>query len=118
MPRPARRVCVSKSRKARERPERLAAVLEGIYDAYTIGSSLVSSVNAAALPAELSTEAQHLARLVARLEPDSAEAQGLLSLMPLYEGRRHAQFDRDGRFVPLLQTPGPFPRRMVHPPPL
>jgi RNA polymerase sigma-70 factor (ECF subfamily) len=69
--------------------------------AYTIGSSLVSSVKPAALPAELSAEAEHLARLVAQLEPDSAEAQGLLARMLLCEGRRPAQFDRDGRFVPL-----------------
>jgi RNA polymerase sigma-70 factor, ECF subfamily len=87
--------------ETRERPERLAAVLEGIYGAYTIGSSLVSSANPAVLPADLSAEAQYLARLVARLEPDSAEAQGLLALMLLCEGRRPAQFDRDGRFVPL-----------------
>lgn len=87
--------------EARERPERLAAVLEGIYGAYTIGSSLVSSANPSLLPAELAGEALYLARLVARLEPDSAEARGLLALMLLCEGRRPAQFDRDGRFVPL-----------------
>lgn len=87
--------------EAPERPERLAAVLEGIYGAYTIGSSLVSSANPSLLPAELASEALYLAHLVARLEADSAEARGLLALMLFCEGRRPAQFDQDGRFVPL-----------------
>ncbi len=87
--------------EASERPERLAAVLEGIYGAYTIGSSLVSSVNSPVPPAELTTEAVYLARLVAHLEADSAEALGLVALILLCEARRPAQFDGDGRFVPL-----------------
>jgi RNA polymerase sigma-70 factor (ECF subfamily) len=87
--------------EASERPERLAAVLEGIYGAYTIGSSLVSPVNSPVPPAELTTEALYLARLVAHLEPDSAEALGLVALILLCEARRPAQFDGDGRFVPL-----------------
>ncbi len=100
--------------EARERPERLAAVLEGIYGAYTIGSSLVSSANPSLLPAELAGEALYLARLVARLEPDSAEARGLLALMLFCEGRRPAQFDQDGRFVPLaLQETALWNRHLV-----
>jgi RNA polymerase sigma-70 factor, ECF subfamily len=100
--------------EARERPARLAAVLEGIYGAYTIGSSLVSSPNPSVLPAELTTEALYLARLVAQLEPDSAEGLGLVALMLLCEARRAAQFDREGRFVPLAsQDLALWDRRLV-----
>lgn len=89
--------------EASERPERLAAVLEGIYGAYTIGSSLVSSVSSPVPPAELTTEALYLARVAAHLEPDCAEALGLVALILLCEARRPAQFDAEGRFVPLAE---------------
>lgn len=87
--------------EAREHPARLAAVLEGIYGAYTIGSSLVTSVASAVPPAELTNEALYLARLVTTLDADSAEALGLLALILLCEARRPAQFDDAGAFVPL-----------------
>ena len=91
--------------EARELPERLDAVLEGIYGAYTIGS------NRAALPVEevvpvlsgLATEALYLARVVVALQPDSAEALALLALLLHCEARAAAQFDAQGVFVPLAQ---------------
>jgi RNA polymerase sigma-70 factor (ECF subfamily) len=90
--------------ETRELPERLAAVLEGIYAVYTIGTNAATlgphSAQADLLP-ELGTEALFLARLVVRLQPDSAEALALLALLLYCECRRPAQFDAHGRFVPL-----------------
>lgn len=81
----------------RELPERLAAVLEAIYAAYTLGRRPLDS------PAgDLREEALFLARLSAQLLPRQAEAWGLLALMLHAESRRAAQFDAEGRFVPLL----------------
>jgi RNA polymerase sigma-70 factor (ECF subfamily) len=84
-----------------ELPERLAPVLEGIYAAYTIGSSTAGPL-AGDEGAQLRPEALFLARLVIALQPDSAEARGLLALVLFCEARRPAQFDAQGRFVPLL----------------
>ena len=91
--------------EAQDLPQRLDAVLEGIYGAYTIGS------NRAALPGEevvpalsgLATEALYLARVVVALQPDSAEALALLALLLHCEARAAAQFDAQGVFVPLAQ---------------
>ena len=81
---------------ARELPARLAAVLEAIYAAYTLGRRALDS------PAEdLREEALFLARLAAQLLPGQAEALGLLALLLHAESRRAAQFDAEGRFVPL-----------------
>ena len=90
----------------RELPERLAAVLEGIYGAYTIGSNLATQGEDASQPAAMSAladEAVYLARLVVHLQPQSAEALGLVALMLYCEARRPAQFDAEGRFVSLTQ---------------
>ena len=87
-----------------ELPERLAAVLEGIYGAYTIGSNLAMQGDDASQPAAMSAladEAVYLARLVVQLQPQSAEALGLVALMLYCEARRPAQFDADGLFVSL-----------------
>lgn len=82
--------------EAGELPERLAAVLDAIYGAYTLGRHGPDS------PAgDLREEAVFLARLVTALQPDQAEAWGLLALLLHVEARRGAQFDREGRFVPL-----------------
>ena len=94
------------SPESSELPERLAAVLEGIYAAYTIGSNLASQGPDSAQPAivsELTAEAVYLARLVTSLQPDSAEAAGLLALLLYCEARRPAQFGADGRFVRLTE---------------
>ena len=84
--------------EAAELPGRLAAVLDAIYGAYTLGRrDLLPD-----LPAQdLREEAVFLARLVTGLQPDQAEAWGLLSLLLHAAARRAAQFDGAGRFVPL-----------------
>ena len=82
--------------EASELPGRLAAVLEAIYGAYTLGRQGPDT------PAgDLREEAVFLARLVTALQPDQAEAWGLLALLLHVEARRAAQFDAAGRFVPL-----------------
>jgi RNA polymerase sigma-70 factor, ECF subfamily len=90
--------------EAAELPARLDAVLDSIYGAYTIGSNAALPGAEAGLPAALSElrgEALYLCRLVVALQPDSAEAAGLLALMLYCEARRPARFDDAGRFVPL-----------------
>ncbi len=83
-----------------EMPERMAAVLEALYGAYGMawdawaGEHRVSG---------LRHETLYLADLVLSLQPESAEAAGLLSLMRFCEARRPAQIDAAGRFVPLMQ---------------
>lgn len=91
---------------AAQLPSRLAAVLDGIYGAYAIGSNLASQgpdANPPALVSELPGEALYLARLVAALQPECAEALGLLALVLYCEARRPAQFDGRGDFVPLTE---------------
>ncbi len=92
--------------EARERPARLAAVLEALYGAYTLATHTARQGDPAALPAALSglvDETLYLARLVAANQRDSAEALGLLALMLFCQARRPAQFDDGGSFVPLTQ---------------
>ena len=82
--------------EASELPGCLAAVLDAIYGAYTLGRHDPDT------PAgDLREEAIFLARLVTALQPDQAEAWGLLALLLHVEARRGAQFDAAGRFVPL-----------------
>lgn len=90
--------------EARELPGRIDAVLESLYGAYTIGSNNAAIGAEAAQPprvSELRSEAIYLCRLVVTLQPDSAEALGLLALMLYCEARRPAQFDAEGQFVAL-----------------
>jgi RNA polymerase sigma-70 factor (ECF subfamily) len=92
--------------EARELPERLAAVLDSIYGAYTLGSHtarLGPTDQLAASLSGLTGEALYLARLVAALQPGSPEALGLLALMLYSQARRPALFDDDNRFVPLTE---------------
>jgi RNA polymerase sigma-70 factor (ECF subfamily) len=93
--------------EAADLPDRLGAVLESIYGAYTIGAAATlpepDAGPAATSIADLRAEALYLGRLVAALQPASAEAAGLLALMLYCEARRPARVDADGRFVPLAQ---------------
>jgi RNA polymerase sigma-70 factor, ECF subfamily len=95
--------------EARELPGRLAAVLDAIYGAYTLGR------NDPDTPAgDLREEAVFLARLVTALQPDQPEAWGLLALLLHVEARRAAQFDVTGRFVPLTrQDPAAWDTRLI-----
>ena len=91
--------------EAADLPERLDAVLEAIYGAYTIATNTALASPATGLvdtpESELRGEALYLCRLVAGLQPNSAEAAGLLALMLYCEARRPARTDATGRFVPL-----------------
>jgi len=79
--------------------ERLDAVLEAIYAAYSEGWS--DPVGTGLRRRNLATEAIWLGRLVVSLLPDEPEALGLLALMLHTEARREARRDADGAFVPL-----------------
>ena len=84
--------------EAQELPKRLAAVLEGLYGAYTIGSDLASPAPEA--EGELRDEALYLAHLLAALQPGAAEALGLHALLLYCEARRPAQFTAQGDSCP------------------
>ncbi len=85
--------------QADELPPRIAAVLEALYGAYTIGSDPASPAPEA--ESGLREEALFLAHVVVQLQPHDAEALGLLSLMLHAQARRPAQFSPEGEFVPL-----------------
>jgi RNA polymerase sigma-70 factor, ECF subfamily len=82
-----------------EMPERLEAVLEAIYAAFTEGWSDPAGIDAR--QRNLAEEAIWLGRLIVRLLPDEAEALGLLALMLYSQARRAARRDSMGEFVPL-----------------
>lgn len=82
-----------------ELPERLAAVLDAIYAAYTKGWNEVGD---AAIP-ELAGEAMWLGRLVVTLLPAEPEAKGMLALMCYTAARRDARRDSAGAYIPLEQ---------------
>jgi RNA polymerase sigma-70 factor, ECF subfamily len=87
--------------EAEELPQRIAALLEALYGAYTIGSDPASPAPEA--EGGLREEALFLARLLVHLLPGDAEALGLVALMLHAEARRPAQFAADGAFTPLMQ---------------
>jgi len=80
-------------------PERLAGVLRVVYLLFTAGHD--SARDASGIRADACEEAIRLARLVARLMPDMAEAHGLLALLLLTDARRPARLDADGELVSL-----------------
>jgi len=82
-----------------ELPERLAAVLDAIYAAYTKGWNEVGDD----VVPELADEAIWLGRLVVSLLPDEPEAKGMLALMLYTAARRAARRDAVGAYVPLEQ---------------
>jgi RNA polymerase sigma-70 factor (ECF subfamily) len=82
-------------------PERLDAVLEAIYAAFTEGWS--DPAGTETRRRDLAGEAIWLGRLVASLMPDEPEALGLLALMLYAEARREARRGANGDFVPLAR---------------
>jgi RNA polymerase sigma-70 factor (ECF subfamily) len=76
--------------------ERLDAVLEAIYAAYTKGWNDPANVQN-----NLAEEAIWLGRLIVDLLPREAEALGLLALMLFLQSRHRARRGLDGEFVPL-----------------
>ncbi|RYE09571.1 MAG: RNA polymerase subunit sigma-70 [Hyphomicrobiales bacterium] len=82
-----------------ELPERLEAVLDAIYAAYTKGWSEVGDRG---VP-EMAGEAIWLGRLLVAQLPAEPEAKGMLALMFYAEARRNARRDLSGAYVPLEQ---------------
>jgi RNA polymerase sigma-70 factor, ECF subfamily len=80
-------------------PERLDGVLRVLYLIFNEGYSATSGD--ALIRRELSSEAIRLARILAGLMPDEAEAQGLLALMLLHDARREARTTPSGDLVLL-----------------
>jgi RNA polymerase sigma-70 factor (ECF subfamily) len=81
--------------------ERLQAVLEAIYAAFTEGWS--DPAGTEARRRNLTDEGIWLGRLVVALLPDEPEALGLLSLMLHAEARRAARRNAAGDYVPLAE---------------
>ena len=86
---------------AEDLPERLAAVLEAIYTAYTEGWS--DAAGTEARRRNLAEEGIWLGRLVTMLLPDEPEALGLLALMLHAQARQAARRDERGEYVPLAE---------------
>jgi RNA polymerase sigma-70 factor, ECF subfamily len=80
-----------------ELPDRLDAVLEAIYAAYSKGWGEIGD----AAPPQFAEEAIWLGRLVVSLLPEEPEARGMLALMLYAEARRPARRDGSGAYVPL-----------------
>jgi len=87
--------------EATDLPERLEAVLEAIYAAYSCGWEDIAGAD----PRQqgLTDEAIWLARVVVGLLPEQPEARALLALMLYCDSRRTARLDAAGNFVPLTQ---------------
>src|SRR5713226_9356582 len=85
----------------RELPQRLDAVLEGIYAAFGIGWEDMAGIDQSGR--ELAEEAIWLGRVLLQLMPREAEVRGLLALMLHCEARRRARRGPDGRYIPLLE---------------
>ncbi len=77
-------------------PERLEAVLEAIYGAYSAGLDDIAEVTE-----DRGVEALFLADLLAVLLPEEAEALGLAALICFSASRAEAKLDAKGNFVPL-----------------
>ncbi len=82
-----------------ELAERLPAVLEALYAAFAEGWA--DPAGSDARRRELGQEALWLARLVATLLPDEAEALALLALLLYLQARAPARRSADGEYVPL-----------------
>jgi predicted RNA polymerase sigma factor len=87
--------------EAEQLPDRLGAVLDAIYAAFTEGWTDPGGADIARR--DLTEEAFFLAKLVAELLPEEPEAFGLLALMLYAEARRSARRDPQGEYVPLAQ---------------
>ncbi len=89
--------------------ERLDAVLEAVYAAYTKGWNDPANVQN-----NLAEEAIWLGRLIVELLPSEAEALGLLALMLFLQSRRVARRGVRGEFVPLAdQDTNLWDREMI-----
>jgi RNA polymerase sigma-70 factor (ECF subfamily) len=80
-------------------PERLQAVLGVVYLMFNEGYAATETP--CLIRPDLCAEAIRLARLIAELMPQEAEALGLLALMLLHDARRATRVGGDGAIVPL-----------------
>ena len=95
-----------------ELPGRLGTVLDAVYAAFAEGWTDPERTDAARR--DLTEEAIFLARLLAELLPQEAEALGLLALMLHAESRRRARRNRDGKYVPFTsQDPSLWDWKMI-----
>ena len=85
--------------RARDLPERLRDVLDGIYAAYGTGWDEVDGADAT--PRGLTAEAIDLGRILCGLMPGEPEPLGLLALMLFCESRAAARRGDAGDYVPL-----------------
>jgi RNA polymerase sigma-70 factor, ECF subfamily len=81
-----------------EMPERLNAVLDATYAAYSTGWD-----EAHEGASEFAPEAIWLGSLIAKMLPEEPEAKALLAMMLYAEARRQARRDREGGYVPIDQ---------------
>jgi RNA polymerase sigma factor (sigma-70 family) len=84
-----------------ERADRLRVVLQVVYLIFNEGYT--ATAGPVLQRAELTGEANRLARDLHRLLPDDGEATGLLALMLLTDARRAARTRADGSLVPLAE---------------
>ena len=95
-----------------ELPSRLEAVLDAIYAAFTEGWTDADGTDV--VRSDLTGEAIFLARLVAELLPQEAEALGLLALLLHAQARRNARRDAQGDYVALAeQDPAQWDASMI-----
>ena len=87
--------------EARDLPQRLQDVLDGIYAAYGTGWDSVDGADA--LPRGLTAEAIELCHILCALMPNEPEPLGLLALMLFCESRAAARRSESGAYVPLDQ---------------
>jgi RNA polymerase sigma-70 factor (ECF subfamily) len=84
-----------------ELPDRLDAVLNAIYAAFSEGWADPGGSDAARR--DLSEEALFLARIVAELLPQEPEALGLMALLLFADSRRGARRNQSGKYVPFAK---------------
>nr|MCU0698779.1 hypothetical protein [Myxococcaceae bacterium] len=85
----------------REWPERLEAVLEAVYGAYSAGFEDAFETAEAHRLADRGLEAMYLADLLTTLLPDEPEALGLAALIAFSASRAAARTDGERPFIPL-----------------
>jgi RNA polymerase sigma-70 factor (ECF subfamily) len=91
-----------------EMPNRLDAVLEALYVAYSTGWDEAQDAS------ELAPEAIWLSRLTATLLPREPEAKALLAMMLYTQARRGARRDANGCYVPIdLQDVALWDRNLI-----
>jgi predicted RNA polymerase sigma factor len=86
---------------AEDKEHRLQAVLHVLYLIFNEGYT--SSAGNELRRDDLATEAIRLTRIVHELQPNEAEAAGLLALMLLTDARRRARTNAEGALIPLAE---------------